>query len=357
MKAITIDRVFLQFKQTLQKYLPVSIVTGLKNYNHRFLNAYRAYKYNLSFVEQKQPISILNNLIETTKKISSKGRKTILFYPNFPYWKATIYQLCLALGYHVTNNPDSNFDVAIYWKRYSTYFPKNTVLSQLTKENKTVLNHNCQDVSKTYIDRAFLEVFGYCTVIDPLTYQGKCVAKSDLNAQHDGKIIDCPIDSKKSGVIYQKLIDNEVEKGKVVDFRVPVIKGTIPIVYKYLKKNLNEEQRFFGYPSLISVELMEAKDVFTSEEIRKISDFCQKIGLDYGEIDVLKDQEDRRIYIIDANNTASSRLLFERVEMSAENCLLTYEQRQTIFEKMIFALQKEIFSINQEKTKILTDRL
>ncbi len=346
MNSITNDNFFSQFKRTVQKYLPSSLIIFLKDLKYKFLNIYKSYKYNLSFMEQKQAIAILKNLLETTKKISSFQRKTILFYPNFPHRKATIYQLCLALGYDVINNPEKEFDVAIYWKRYATFFPQEPILSQFSTENKTVFNHNCQDVSKTYIDREFLKVFGYCTIIDPLTHSGKCVAKSDLNAQHDGKIIDCPIESKQSGIIYQKLIDNEVEKGKVVDFRVPIFKQTIPVVYRYLKKNLNAEQRFFGYPSLISVDIIEPTEIFTSEEISKILEFCQKIGLDYGELDILKDKQDGRIYIIDANNTPSSRLLFEPLEMPTEKCILSYQQRQTIIEKLVLALQKEIFTLD-----------
>ncbi|MDJ0728265.1 MAG: hypothetical protein QNJ38_24495 [Prochloraceae cyanobacterium] len=357
MDSITNKNIFLQLKAITQKYLPQSLITFFKDYKYKFLNVYRSYKYNLSFVEQKQPISIIKNLLETTKKISRTARKTILFYPNYPYRKATIYQLCLALGYDVINNPKNQFDVGIYWKRYSTYFPQDPILSQLLNEKKTVLNYHCQDVSKTYIDRAFLEVFGYSTIIDPLTYQGQCVAKSDLNAQHDGKIIDCPLESKQSGIIYQKLIDNEVKKGQVVDFRVPIFKQTIPVVYKYLKKNLNAEQRFFGYPSLISVDIIKPREIFTSEEISNILQFCQKIGLDCGELDILRDKQDRRIYIIDANNTPSSRLLFEPLQMASEECILSYQQRQTIIEKLVLALQKEIFALDYSKTStIATDK-
>lgn len=347
MDSIRSNNIFSRLKEIIEKYLPLGLIAVLKDYKYKFLNVYRSYKYNLSFVERKEPIAVLKNLLATTAKIFNSKRKTVLFYPNFPYWKATIYQLCLFLGYDVINNPEKPFDVAIYWKRYATFFPKDPTVIRLSSQNKIVLNKDCRDVSKTYIDRAFLEVFGYGTVIDPLTYQGQCVAKSDLNAQHDGKIINCPIASKKSGIIYQKLIDNEVEKGKVVDFRVPIFKQTIPVVYRYLKKNLNDEQRFFGYPSLISVEAIAATEIFSKEEINLILKFCQKIGLDYGEIDVLKDEGDKRIYIIDANNTPSSRLLYERVEMPANKCLLSSQQRRSILERSINALQTEIFNLNR----------
>ena len=41
------------------------------------------------------------------------------------------------------------------------------------------------------------------------------------------------------------------------------------------------------------------------DELNKIHRFCAKIGMDYGEVDVLRDRDDGRIYIVDANNTPS----------------------------------------------------
>ena len=38
------------------------------------------------------------------------------------------------------------------------------------------------------------------------------------------------------------------------------------------------------------------------EEINKIKEFCGRMGLDYGEVDVLLDSGERRIYIVDVNN-------------------------------------------------------
>jgi hypothetical protein len=51
------------------------------------------------------------------------------------------------------------------------------------------------------------------------------------------------------------------------------------------------------------VRLCPAEEVLSGEEIRNIGKFATSIGLDYGELDVLRDRDDRRIYIVDANNT------------------------------------------------------
>jgi hypothetical protein len=325
-------------KQFIQKYLP-----ALVDWYRYVFNLYMTYRYNLSTTAKQQPLSFAQNLATTTRKLS-KGRKTILFYPDFPYFKAAPYQICLLLGYDVTNNPKRRFDAAIKWKRYATFAPNDPVLSDLAAQNSSVVNINCDDVSKSYIDTIFHTVFGYSITVDPLTYTGKCVVKSNLNAQHDGKIISCPIGETEPDVVYQKLVDNTVEDGKVLDMRVPVFKDRIPLVYVYLKKNLTAEQRFHGYTSLISVQLVEVHDIFAEEEIRGIISFCQTIGLDYGELDVLRDQTDKRIYIVDANNTPTSRLLFEPLSMSLENCILSPKDRLIAIQKMAHAFAEKLLS-------------
>jgi len=49
--------------------------------------------------------------------------------------------------------------------------------------------------------------------------------------------------------------------------------------------------------------IKEVEDVFTSSEIENILSFCKEMYLDYCELDVLRDVNDERIYIIDANDT------------------------------------------------------
>ena len=330
-------------KRGLRKHLPNATVSLYDRWKYNYFNITRTYEYNLSTLIEQKPKNVTINILKTTQKLITQ-KKRILFYPNFPYKKATLYQICLLLGYDVTNDPHRKFDLAIKWQRYATFFNNDSVLSELSQQNNNIINFNCQDVSKEYTNKVFKEVFGYNLGVDPLTYTGKCVAKSNLNAQHDGKIIDCPITKVESGVVYQKLVDNEVQQNAVLDYRVPIFKQKIPLVYKYLKKNQTTEQRFYGYPSLISVELVETEEVFSQDEIDQIISFCQNMELDYGELDILRDKQDQRIYIVDANNTPSSRLLFESVEMPYEKCILSFEQRQTILHKFTQAFQSQLLN-------------
>ncbi len=256
-------------KQALRQHLPNAVVNLYDRWKYNYFNITRTYKYNLSTLVEHKPKDITENLLTTTKKLLTQ-KKRILFYPDFPYKKVPLYQICLLLGYDVTNNPQRRFDLAIKWQRYTTFSNNDRVLSELSTQKNKIINFNCQDISKEYVNKVFKQVFGYNLGVDPLSYTGKCVAKSNLNAQHDGRIIDCPIAKIESGVVYQKLIDNEVKEHAVLDYRVPIFKQEIPLVYKYLKRNQTKEQRFYGYRSLISVELAETEEVFSQNEINKI---------------------------------------------------------------------------------------
>jgi glutathione synthase/RimK-type ligase-like ATP-grasp enzyme len=52
-----------------------------------------------------------------------------------------------------------------------------------------------------------------------------------------------------------------------------------------------------------SAELHETGTVLTTAEVERLLRFCAFIGLDYGELDVLRDKVDGRIYVVDVNST------------------------------------------------------
>ena len=324
-------------KKLLRRYLP----SGIINLHEEYKYFYRVYKYNLSTLGELTPSSFMANLVTTIQKLTI-NRKRILFYPDLPGPVFTISQICLFLGYEITNNPEESFHTAIKWKN-ATFSQNNQIFSCLLAQNINIANISCEDISKYHINEIFKDAFGYSSFVDPLTYTGKCVVKSNLNYKHDGKIISCPISTIESGVVYQKLIDNEVEDGKVIEFRVPIFKNLIPYVFVYLKEGSNEK-RFYGYPSLVSVRLADVHEFFSEEEFGKILCFCQNMGLDYGELDLLRDKTDQRLYIVDANNTPASRLIFEPLKMSSDQCLLSPEVRLSALQKLSQAFQETLLS-------------
>lgn len=222
------------------------------------------------------------------------ARKTILFYPDKPQPFHVLYKICHILGYKITNDLNVKADLVVHFGD-ATVRAADLALVALSKTQK-VLNLDCNDISKEHVDKIFKEVFGYGTIIDPRTYSGKCVKKSNGNAKHDGVIIDCPAQPEE-GYVYQRIINNQYDD-MVLDDRAPVINNKIVFVYK---KYRGIDTRFSNINA--SAQLVETKDAFSAEESAKILSFSKKMGLDYGELDILRDRDDGRIYIVDVNNT------------------------------------------------------
>jgi hypothetical protein len=160
------------------------------------------------------------------------------------------------------------------------------------------MNINCTDISKDKISQIFEEVFGYGLNINPKKFIGECVKKNNLNAKHDGIIIKCPVENIEEGFVYQKILNNKIDNDLVMDLRTPVFKGVIPFIFLKYKKM---KDRFTNdlYKSVIA----SCSEHLTEEEIKKISEFCLQLKLDYGELDILRNKDDGKIYIVDVNYT------------------------------------------------------
>jgi len=145
------------------------------------------------------------------------------------------------------------------------------------------------------------------------------VKKSILNSIHKDQteVVECPVETTASDVIYQRLIDNTVNgAGVAEDLRVPIFRQSIPFVYL---RHRPLDDRFYN---LASSTLAEANDVFSEEEQARILAFTDAFGLDYGELDVLRDASSSRIYIVDANKTPSN--------INTETSLSDSERREAL---------------------------
>ncbi len=222
--------------------------------------------------------------------------KTFLFYPHYPSKRSVLYKIMGLMDYNRTNNPKLKHDYVINWQ-HETFRKKIPLLEELNKKQH-VINLNCNDISKKYIDSVFKSVFGYCTEINPVTYKGICVKKNNINAMHDGEIIECPVNNPDTNYIYQKLINNIYDDNLVQDLRTPVIKGNIPVVYL---KRRPVEGRFAREKT--TSRTGNPDEIFSAEEKNKIKRFCEKLKLEYGDLDILRDNDDGKIYIVDVNNT------------------------------------------------------
>ncbi len=159
------------------------------------------------------------------------------------------------------------------------------------------LNFAARDVSKSHVGAVFEKTFGYPLAVDPSVWRGPAVEKSELNGKHDGRVVNCPCDARPD-LVYQRLIDNAISEDLVEDLRCPTVGGDIPVVFR---KRRPKSNRFANVNS--SVAMATPEDVFTADERSKLAAFSRAMGLDWGGLDVLRNRDDGRLYVVDVNKT------------------------------------------------------
>jgi hypothetical protein len=257
---------------------------------------------------------------------NGKTIHTVLFYPHFPSKSTVLYKIFRSLNYNITNNPAKTRSLIIYWEDV-TIRRENEVVNKLSR-NERIINLKSIDISKSQVDKIFSEVFGYSSLVDPENSKGTMVRKSELNAAHDGIVFVGP-SGAEPGFVYQKLINNQCHGNLVADMRIPVINGIIPLLfikYKTLETRFGVFRKW--HHKLKNVEVHKSEDLLNHDEITKLLEFCKRAGLDYGEIDVLRDCDDGRIYVVDVNNTPTGPPKMNKQEKKESIRIMT-----NIFEK------------------------
>lgn len=292
-------------------------------YDRGFFNRYQKSKSLAKYL-----LEDLKYLFKLPYYLIKGGGKlqVIVAYPHFPSKRSLIYKAAKHNGWWLTNKIPADFNGPFVLWEYVTVRPD---YPELARYNP--VNAECRDIGKIAVDKVFAEVFGYTTRIDPLSFNGKAVRKNDINAKHDGAIIDCPIASVEPGFIYQKLLDNTAADDMVEDLRVQIMGGKITGVFV---KQRPINVRFTNDTS--ATQIVAAADVFSAAEIERIETFCAKFNLDLGELDIIRDKADQRIYIVDVNTTPQSPPggLSSRQEAAAvqrtSNALMTYLQSRDL---------------------------
>lgn len=183
-------------------------------------------------------------------------------------------------------------DVALYFDDSTFSEPPH-----LLNGPRVQMNFECRDISKTHVQNVFKDIFGYDLGVNPKEYTGRMVAKSEINGTHTGKIVEGPC-AAEDGYVYQKLIDNRSEDGRVTDIRCPTAFGEIPLIYL---KSRPETRRFDNLNTHVVMSTPENE--LSADEIEKVRLFCNAMKLDWGGLDILRDAADGRIYIVDVNKT------------------------------------------------------
>lgn len=244
-------------------------------------------------------------------------KRTIYFLPERPlpgtvsyegsetHRGAVAYKLCRLLGYGITTNAPYRYEMEAP-SQYDVVFKyeRATYLSSLSSDefgSRPVINGDCTEVSKRAVNDAFEATFGYPLGVDPTTYEGRMVVKSNINAAHDGRLVQGPLAPAEvqPDCAYQKVIDNTVkDEEAVLDYRLPIHGKKFPLVYRKYRPS---ETRFNSRS--VRTTLADPTEVFSNEELDKIHHMARRMGVDFGELDVLRDNEDGRIYVVDVNPT------------------------------------------------------
>lgn len=181
-------------------------------------------------------------------------------------------------------------------------FMDDTLIDQrLPDGHERWINGRCLDIRKSTVAEVYEKVFGFKLAVDPATHTGAAVRKSNYNATHDGYIVECPTEAEK-GYVYQTLVDNTVSGVPYVeDIRITVVGTEMPVV---VLKRRPQQYRFWSANS--SVLIKEVFEVLSDDEQKKVLEFSKLLGLDFGEIDAVRDRRTQRLYLIDANSTPMS---------------------------------------------------
>lgn len=233
----------------------------------------------------------------------------IWFTPDRPRPWYLIWNAVLWSGARMGSGP--NGAVAAF------YFEDSTVGTAPETPGLICLNGGCTDVSKTHVARTFETVFGYPLLVDPSRWQGPAVEKGEKNGAHDGRIVTCPTEPLP-GKVYQRLID-AIEGEEARDLRTPCIDGEPVLVFI---KRRPRADCFANYNS--SVALAAPGDLFSRAELEMIRRFNRAMRLDWGGLDILRDRQDGRLYIVDVNKTDMPPLALPfRDKMRATRLLAT----------------------------------
>lgn len=215
---------------------------------------------------------------------------TINFYPMRPGPNASFAYILRRLGARVGDEPTGGI-LVVAWDT-GTWFSE-TARARLADD---ALNRGCVDISKSTVDRVWADVAGYSIAVDPVTTDGPLVVKPDENAVRGGRVVNGPLREARRGFVYQRLIDTRVGD-RVLQIRPVVIASSIVLVYEKWRPY----PLYFQGPELTLPRTVE--DFFTGHEAALLLRFAAAIGLDYGELDVVRDAADARIYVVDANRT------------------------------------------------------
>jgi hypothetical protein len=231
--------------------------------------------------------------------IRHRGKPPVFIaWPDLPSKRSVLHKICRELGWELTNQPRKNVQGVM---RFEDATEKSLPLPAWIQHAQVpILNKQCVDIRKQTLERHHVTAFGYGMQVNPLAHEGFLVIKSDTNAQHDGRIVQGPLPqgSVHDTHVYQRVIRNQDTAERWLDLRVVWINGILPHLYLKFK---HEDERFTNLTA--EVKLATVSDWLAPQEIEHISNLMELHQTEAAELDVLRDADDGRIYVVDINPT------------------------------------------------------
>jgi hypothetical protein len=257
-------------------------------------------------------------------RMASGAAHTLLAHPFRPRIEDdyTLTLIACRLGLRITTDPGSACSVAIHW--HDTTHRSASPVLRGRAASLPVINLEGNDIRKTTVDAAQHAVFGYGLAVDPLRTAGELLEKDDLNALHDGRILRGPLECRRAGRVYQALVRGREAGGFIEELRVPIVGDEVPFVYLKYKP--------VHAPLALSVRgtIVEPGGVLAPEELARLVAFSKALGIDFGELDVIRHDADGRLYVLDVNNTPSVRF----TGVSAADRRATIDRLADAFERV-----------------------
>ncbi len=228
-------------------------------------------------------------LVYMCGRLFRRHRPKIWFAPDCPRPWYLVRGAAMWAGIDVANSPSS--------ARAALYFDDSTTGAPPPGRTPLQLNHRCTDITKSHVAKVFADVFGYPLTVDPRTTIGEVVEKPEKNGVHGGRIVTAPL-QPRPGWVYQRVVDTRDDEDCCRDLRTPCAGGAPVVVW--IKTKAPEGR--FSVNNRCAV-IADPAEIYSLDELARIAIFSQRMGLDWGGLDILRDRNDGRIYIVDVNKT------------------------------------------------------
>lgn len=221
--------------------------------------------------------------------IAAGARRTALVGPDPLRLPEALRKVLRVLGLRAVRRPRPGLALAVHWS-LATVIPPPLVTG--------MVNGGCRDIGKRRLEAASVAALAYGPAVDPRADAGPCVVKSEGNARHDGRLDRTPVAHPDPSAVSQRLVDTADAHGVLEELRATVVAGRLPVVYV---KRRPARDRFGRGES--TARLAGVEDVMDPEEAAGVLRLCRHLGLDLGELDVLRDRADGRLHAVDANRS------------------------------------------------------